>query len=337
MVVTAYAIEREEGREVLHVFCQHEHEVAICPRCGRVATVQHEQEDRCVRHLDIWGKATYVHFPGRRFDCKECRKPFTENLSWIENKRRESIAYEIHIYKQCKQTSQAAVAEREHLHAETVKTIFLRWAKRAEKQQQRVGLRCLGVDEISLHKGHQDFAMVLSDLERYCVIAVLEERSKEAFEAWLDTLTEAERKAIRLVSMDMWGPYRGVVKVKLSHAEIVADRFHVMKQLNDAIAKIRRNLQANADKASCDLLKGIRWILVRNRADLKPEEEAKLQAALDAFPDLCTAYLLKERFVMIANKIHDRTRADRFLRAWVCEAQASGLPQLVKFTQTLQH
>ena len=188
-----------------------------------------------------------------------------------------------------------------------------------------------------MRKGHQQFALVLSDLERHCVIAVLPERSQKAFETWIDRLSDAEKKAIRLVAMDMWGPYRGVVQAKLSHAQIVADRFHVMKQLNEAIAKIRRILQGKADKATYDLLKGIRWILVRRRTDLKPEEEIKLQAALDAFPELRTAYLLKERFVTIADKIQDRSRAERFLRAWIYEAQASGSPQLVKFTHTLQN
>ena len=246
------------------------------------------------------------------------------------------MGYELHVYNQCKHTDQAAVAEREGLHPETVKGIFQRWARRAEKQRQYTLVRCLGVDEISLRKGHQQFALVLSDLERHCVIAVLPERSQKAFEAWLEGLSEVERRSIRLVAMDMWGPYRGVVRSKLPQAQIVADRFHVTKQLNDALGKIRRRLQA-ANPASYERLKGIRWILVRRRTELKPEEEDKLQAALDAFPELRTAYLLKERFVAIADKIQDRAQAERFLRAWVYEAQASGLVQLVKFTQTLQH
>jgi len=81
------------------------------------------------------------------------------------------------------------------------------WAlgKRAEKKQIRQIVRCLGIDEISLRKGHQHFAMVLTDLERHCVVAVLEERSQKALETWLANLVEAERKAIRMVGMDMWG------------------------------------------------------------------------------------------------------------------------------------
>ena len=335
MVVTEYAIEKQEGRDVLHIFCEHENEVGVCPACNEISTSVHESEERCIRHLDIWGKATYVHFPARRFDCKRCKKPFSEALSWIEGKRRTSTSYELHIYEQSQHSDIAAVAKREELHPETVRSIFGRWAKRAENKRERSVVICLGIDEISLRKGHQHFALVLSDLERHCILAVLPERSQKALEGWLDSLEEGQRKAIRVVAMDMWGPYRGIVQVKLPHAEIVADRFHVMKQLNDAIAKIRRNLQTKVDKESDELLKGTRWILVRNRADLKPEEEAKLQAALNAFPALRTAYLLKEKFATIANRIHNRQQAERFLRAWIYEAQATGLSQLAKFSQTL--
>lgn len=335
--VIEYALERQVEQEVIHIFCRHVNDVAVCPQCGQMSETIHEQEERCIRHLDIWGKATYLHFPSRRFRCKHCKKPFTENLSWVESKRRESRAYELHVYEQCKHTDQAAVAEREGLHPETVKGIFVRWAKRAEKHRQFPMVRCLGVDEISLRKGHQQFALVLSDLERHCILAVLPERSQKAFETWLEGLSEVERQAIRVVSMDMWGPYRGVVRSKLSHAEIVADRFHVTKQLNEALSKIRRRLQSKSNPASYELLKGIRWILVRRRTDLKPEEETKLQNALGAFPELRTAYLLKERFVTIADKIQDRSQAARFLQAWIYEAHASGLVQLVKFAQTLQH
>jgi transposase len=337
MVVTEYALEKQGEREVLHIFCEHEHDMAVCVQCGQVTDKVHDHKERCVRHLDIWGKSTFVHFPARRFDCERCGKSFTEELSWIESQRRESTAYALHVYEQCRHTDQAAVAEQEALHPETVKGIFQRWARRTEQQQQRRQVRRLGVDEISLRKGHKQFALVLSDLERHCVIAVLAERSQEAFAQWLDSLSAIERQAIRVVAMDMWGPYRGVVKAKLPHAEIVADRFHVTKHLNEAIAKIRRTLQTKANQADYELLKGTRWILVRSRADLKPEEEAKLRAVLAAFPELRTAYLLKERFRTIADKIHDRQRAEQFLRVWVYEAQASGLPQLLKFAQTLKN
>ncbi len=337
LTVSEYALEKQGEVEILHLFCEHKQEVALCPRCHELSRAVHDSEERSVRHLDIWGKVTFIHFPSRRFECGRCKRPFTEELAWLESNRRETRGFELHIYVECQHADQTSVAEKAHLHPETVKGIFQRWAKRAEKGRSGWRVRYLGVDEISLHKGHQQFAMVLSDLERHCVITVLPERSQEAFEQWLDALSQAERQAIRVVAMDMWGPYRGVVQNKLPQAQIVADRFHVSRQLNEAIAKIRRTLQTKAAQTDYEILKGTRWILVRNRAELKPEEETKLQAALKAFPDLRTAYLLKEQFRTISDKIRDRRQAERFLKAWIWEAQASGIPHLLKFAKTLQH
>ena len=56
-----------------------------------------------------------------------------------------------------------------------------------------------------------------------------------------------------------------------------------------------------------------------------------------ACPELRRAYVLKEQFRTLADKIQDRPRAERFLRAWLYEAEASGLPHLVKFAKTLRH
>lgn len=67
-----------------------------------------------------------------------------------------------------------------------------------------------------------------------------------------------------------------------------------------------------ADQAGYELRKGLHWILVRNR-----DEEGKLPKALAAFPELRSAYFLKERFVLIANRLEDRAQAERFLRVWV--------------------
>jgi transposase len=337
LVVTEYAIEQHGDGDVLHLFCQHEHAVAVCSRCGRLSVIEHESEERCVRHLDIWGKRTFVHFGARRFDCARCRKPFTEALAWIEGKRRQTRAFELHLYERCQTADQASVAEAEHLHPTTVKDIFYRLAKHAERRHPRERVRWLGIDEISLKKGHQQFALVLSDLQRHRVIAVLPERSQTALEQWLDDLSAEERAEIRVVAMDMWGPYRGVVRGRLSQAKIVADRFHVMKQLNDRMAQIRRALQAKADPATRETLKGTYWILIKNRADLTPDEEAKLQAALSVSAELRTAYLLKEEFHTLCEKLHDRACAERCLRAWAWRAEATGIPQLHKFVQTLHN
>ena len=342
MRVTRFAVEEENRDQYLHLFCEHEHDVSICPRCLKVMNKIHEEKERCVRHLDIWGMKTLVHFPQRRFDCDVCGKPFTENPEWIDPKRRQSNVFEMHIYERVKhKTPRKQVALQEGLHEATVMDIFKRQAKRTARQVDGRRVRILGVDEISLQKGHKQYALVLSDLERRRVVAVLPNRLKKTFEEWLDSLTENERRAIQVVSMDMWEAYRQAVRKKLSHAQIVADRFHVMKQLNHQIDLIRRNMQRKAkkdnDEALYQALKGSRWVLLKNRNELAPEQEAQLCTILTVSDELRTIYLLKEEFRTICDKITDQTRAQRFLQAWIGKALTTGSRYLIRFVKTLNN
>jgi transposase len=342
MRVSRFAVEAEGEEKYLHLFCEHEHEVAVCPRCMQAATGSHDQEERCVRHLDVWGMKTLVHFAQRRFDCEVCGKPFTENLEWIEPKRRQTSVFELHIYERVKhKTPRKQVALQEGLSEATVLDIFKRQAKRAARQVDAGRVHILGVDEISLRQGHQQYALVLSDLGRRRVMAVLPNRLKETFETWLDTLTEEERRAIQVVSMDMWEAYRQAVRQRLPHAKIVADRFHVMKQLNHQIDLMRRSIQRKAkqegNEALYQALKGSRWVLLKNRRELTPEQEAQLAAMLGISEELRTMYLLKEEFRTICDKITDRTKAQRFLWAWTAKASSTGSRYLIRFAKTLRH
>jgi transposase len=342
MRVVRFAIEEENGEQYLHLFCEHEHVVALCPRCLQASQQVHEQKERCVRHLDIWGMKTLVHFPHRRFACAVCSRPFTENLAWLEPKRRQTTVFEIHIYEQVKhKTPRKQVALQEGLHEATVLDIFKRHAQRAARQLEQRPVIVLGVDEISLHKGHKQYALVLSDLDRRQVIAVLPNRRKETFVKWLAGLPGEERRAIKVVSMDMWEAYRRAVHETLPHAQIVADRFHVMKHLNHQLDLIRRSMQRKAKKAGDEalyqVLKGSRWALLKKRGELNPEQEAKLRTILATSDELRALYLLKEEFRTICDKIDDRARAERFLSAWTWKAMLSGSRYLKRFVKTLRN
>ena len=248
--VLDHRVEQRGEQAILHLHCVHRDGVAVCPCCREVSTAFHDGQERRVRDLDIWGKCTFLHFIRRRFDCEPCGRPFTERLACVDHRRRHTRRFEQHIYRRCLSSSRKAVAQEEWLHEATVKGIFKRWAKHTTRRQAAPRVRVLGIDEIALKKRHKQYALcppakgrralVLSDLERRCVIAVLAERSKERLEQWFDDLSTAERSAIHVVSIDMWKPYRQAVQSRLPHAQLVADRFHVMKQLNDRLTQMRR-------------------------------------------------------------------------------------------------
>jgi transposase len=230
------------------------------------------------------------------------------------------------------------VAEQFHLSQSTVFGIFRRHAKRTQKAQSTDGIvRVLGMDEISIKKRHKQFALVLSDLDRRCVIAVLPSREQAELIRWFATLSQEQIQAIRVVSMDMWRPYRSFVEHYLPQADIVADRFHVMKQLNDQLSKARRQIQRQADETTKAALKGCRWLLVRNRESLSETQYQQLQVALDADGQLRQAYLLKEEFRLIFERIRNQDRARRFLDAWMLKVQFSGNKYLLDFVKTLRN
>ena len=134
--------------------------------------------------------------------------------------------------------------------------IFQRGAKKQVPAAPQRRVRVLGVDEISLRAGHKQYALMLSDLGRQCVIDVLPDRKKDTFEAWLDSLSAGERQARKVVSMDMWEPYRSAVRAKLPQAQIVADRFHIMKHLNHQLDVVRRALHEEGRQPAGSSLEG---------------------------------------------------------------------------------
>lgn len=334
--VIGYAIEKDSNGDILHLFCRLTVDMGICPHCQAVSSDIKQYKDRCVRDHDIWGKRTFLHFQIRRFECPDCGLRFTEELAAVGWRRRQTKRFEQVVYQQCRHSSKKETAEQFQLSQTTVAGIFKRWAKRrigSPRQQVRV----LGMDEIALKKRHKQYVLVLSDLERRYVLAVLPTREQKTLIAWLQTLTKAEKRAIRVVSMDMWRPYRSVVSTYLPHADIVADRFHVMKQLNEQLTKARRQIQRQADADTKEALKGTRWLLVRAGNSLTTEQSHQLQVALHADTELRTAYLLKEEFYLIFERIRDQEQARRFLMAWVVKVQQTNNRYLLAFVKTLHN
>jgi transposase len=135
----------------------------------------------------------------------------------------------------------------------------------------------------------------------------------------------------------MWDAYHTVAKNLLPHAQRVVERFHVMKNLTDAITKARRTIQKQADEATQAVLKGGRWLLVKNRENLTAEETAQLTQMLTVSPDLKTCYELKETFHTWFAESADRESAASGLRDWQAKAKATGLRSLQAFVKTLDN
>jgi transposase len=196
-------------------------------------------------------------------------------------------------------------------------------------------VKVLCLDEITLHRGHGNYLLVISAPELGIVLDVLPDRNKETLEAWFEKRGRAWCAHVGTCCADMWDAYHAAAKMHLPNAAQVVDRFHVMKNLNDALTKARRSIQNQADDTSKECLKGCRWLLLKNRENLTSEEREKLAIMLSASPELKVCYELKEEFRHLFNCITDRHTAEVALWAWIARVEASGFKALQAFVKTL--
>ena len=141
---------------------------------------------------------------------------------------------------------------------------------------------------------------------------------------------------IEAVATDMSQAYIRAVRSHLPDATLVFDRFHVVKLMNDKLSDLRRELQRQAEADANDVLKGTRWLLLKNsdKLDNAREEAARLRQALELNAPLAAAYYLKEDLRRLWSQ-PDKGAGARFLDGWADRARATGIRQLRQMATTL--
>jgi transposase len=178
---------------------------------------------------------------------------------------------------------------------------------------------------------------VIYDLKHGKVLTILENRLKDTVMAWFRGQSKEWRQGVRRVAIDMWGPYEDAVKEVLGEAVmIVADKFHVTKQLGERMNEARREIQREATPDVREKLKGIRWAILKNPKKLTKEERGNLGRALKYSSELRRMYELRKEFTRIYNDPTPR-RAIRRLRGWMKKVHSTNLTHLHKFVKTLQN
>ena len=147
---------------------------------------------------------------------------------------------------------------------------------------------------------------------------------------------KSSRAKIDAVAMDMSPSFISAVTEHLPGAAIVFDHFHIVKMYNDKLATLRRDLQREAEEADKQVLKGTRWLLMKNPDNLRQEhdEKGRLEAALQLNKPLATAYYLKEDLRQLWSQ-KNKDSATTFLDDWIGRARSAGIKMLNKFAATL--
>jgi transposase len=197
-------------------------------------------------------------------------------------------------------------------------------------------VRRIAIDEICIGRGHRYLTVVL-DLDSGAVIHVGPGKGAEALKPFWKRL-KASRAKIEAVALDMSPAYIAAVLKNLPGVPLVFDRFHIMKLFNEKLSNLRRQLYREAtDGLQKDVLKGIRWLLLKNSENLddSKNERQRLDDALNLNRSLATAYYLKERLRWFWQQ-RTKQAAAVWLHEWCALARASGIRVLQTFANTLQ-
>ena len=312
-------------------------DAAICPECSRPSASVLEYVPRLSRDLSLSGRRVYLGFEQRRFRCLHCQRSFLEGLPSIASPGAPyTKRYEEWIVRQVNHSNVQRVAQQEGLSWESVQRILQRVAEQEGLLKPPAVVRWVAFDEIALKKRHQQYALVVSAPEEARILAVLEGRTKEDLCQWLEqTWTAAQRAEVEVVSIDMWDAYFYAAIEKLPQALIVVDRFHVEKNLLEAITKLRRQIQSGLSAEAQQSLKGTRWLLVSNYDELDTAQKEKLDQALESCPELALCHHLKEAFRDWYEEDDEIEVAGRKLEQWKELAVSVGSRALNNFVKTV--
>ena len=239
----------------------------------------------------------YLDFEYWRVSCPDCGVR-QEHLPWLSDTRRATRRFAQEIGRQCRELSEARVAAMHQMSWGQVRRLDMAYmedllAKRPPSKR----FRAIGIDEVSIRKGHS-YAIVVADLDRRKPIWMSQSpgRAKEDLDRFFVGLSPRSRRGIRLVVMDMWKPFGFSTLHHVPQARIVFDKFHVLGHLSDALDEVRRREYKRVNEKERKFIKGQRYTLLSHRANLDEGGRRSLKMLLKANKRLHKAYLLKETF-----------------------------------------
>lgn len=306
-----------------------------CPICRNRKVICRGTVERIFRTIPIGSKPVWLRTPIQRVWCPKCQVVRQIKISFADPKKTYTKAFKRFVLELSRWMSIKAVARQLGVSWDIVKDIQKQRLKKLYRKPRLKGLQKIAIDEISIGKGHKYLTLVL-DLRTGRVVYTGEGKGAEALQPFWKRLKSSGAR-IQAVAIDMSPAYIQAVIENLPGAALVFDHFHIVKMFNDKISDFRRKLhhQLN-DPAERELLKGTRWLLLKNPRKLDPEkdEEKRLEKALEINKPLATVYYLKEDLRQLWNQPDKQTAAE-FLDDWVQRAKASKIRMLQKFANTL--
>jgi len=294
----------------------------------------YDRTRRRVRDLSSGNMRVYLEFEVRRVQCRSCARVMREQLDFLADNPFYTKRFAWFVGRRCRVSTIKDVAEEQNLDWQTVKTLEKQYMHAQLAKAGAPGPKAIGIDEISIRKGHT-YRIVVSDLVRHRPIWFGgEDRSEKSMAQFYEQLGQKKTRGIRLAVMDMWRPFRNATAEHAPQAAILFDKFHVIRHLGEALDKVRKAEYARLAGKDRRFIKGQKYTLLSNRENLTLEGKKSLKLLLAANKRLNTAYLLKESFGQLWD-YQSEAWARRFFENWRASLKWQRLKPYEKFAQMI--
>jgi transposase len=294
----------------------------------------YDRKRRRVRDLSCGDRRIFLDLEVRRVYCRSCGKVKQEKLDWLADNPFYSKRFAFYVGRRCQSSTIKAIAEELHLDWHTVKELEKQYLREQLRRAGKPSPQVIGVDEIAIRKGHI-YRIVVSDLLRGRPIWFGgKDRSEASMDEFFASLGQRNCARIRLAVMDMWKAFRASTARNAPQAAILFDKFHVLRQLGEALDKVRKSEYARLTGKQRRFIKGQKYALLAHPENLRPDGRAQLKLLLKANKRLNTAYLLKEQFAQLWSYRREAW-ARRFFDNWRSSLKWQRLAPFEKFAQMI--
>lgn len=318
-------VERRDNKLCIHV--EMHKRIHKCPRCGEWTSKVHDYRKQTIKDISAFGETTVIHLCKRRHVCPMCGKRFYETVPFLPRYHRITSRLAAYVIKSLKEVgSMKSVATMVNLSQPTIARIFDQVGYTAKTLP-----RVLSLDEFRGNAGGEKFQCIVTDPENKRVIDILPNRKTEDMAGYF--LGYKDRKAVQYVVIDMSGPYRSLAKSLFPHAKIIADRYHVVRQVMWAFENVRKAEQAKFYESRRKYFKRSRRVLLKKPDRLTEEEADQVESMLKISERLRQAYFLKNEFHKLMG-CKSKEEARKQLGIWNMMATGYNLPEFQACTKT---
>ena len=306
-----------------------------CPICKSKKTIRRKgSKHRLIRMVPIGKRHNILDLKIWRIRCLDCGALRWPKLPFVKGKSRHTRQFARFAMDLLHLMTIAGVSKILGVGWDLIKDLHKEYLQKRYKSPPLTNLKYMAIDEFSLRKGHTYISIFL-DLETGRILHAVEGKSGQDIEPFLKKLA---KKAPRLeaIAMDMNTGFHAAVQEHLPNVAIVFDHYHVSALINKAIDDLRREQHSQLDEAEKQVLKGSRFLLLKNYEKLDEDGKDRLQSLLDTNKTLFTMYTMKEQFRDFWEK-PNIAEAIVFLDAWCTDAEKSGIKHLMKVSKTLMH